>query len=153
MFISDLLTSNALFQKPQMSDIISVPLRHYMKRPKNCSYPDCPTPIVCLRYLGTNYGNKYTPVSTITITNNNELVIKPFHFKKVTFSVMVVSSKQATSFIYGSDYLFKLGLSFLITFIPTNDTNVYITVYNHTSETLYFSPHSLQFYCTTSLTY
>ncbi len=136
-----------------MSDIINVPFRRYMKRSKNFSYPDCPTPIVNLRYLGTNHGNKYSPVSKITVTNNNELVINPFQFKKVTFSVMVVSSKQATSFIYGSDYLFKLGLSFLINFIPTNDTNLYITVYNHTSKTLYFSPHSLQFYCQTILTY
>jgi hypothetical protein len=134
-----------------MNDIINIPLSNVSKKCHVVS--DCPIPVFCLKYVGTKHGDNYKPVPTITVTNNTKLEIKPFHFQKITFSVLVLSSRPATSIIYGTDLIVRLGLSCLITFVPTNDSPLYTIVYNNTPETLSFPSHSLQFYSKTTLTY
>ena len=63
---------------------------------------------------------------------------------------MVVSSLPATSFVYAPELLYRIGLNCTPAFIPTNDTYLFITVYNQTSKPI--ECRNLQFFCTTTLT-
>jgi hypothetical protein len=116
-----------------------------------------PTTILQFRYLG--HHNHFQPnklhntsVNTITIENPKSVQLKPFQSTKILFPVMVLSSLPATSFVYAPERLYRLGLHCIISFIPTNDTFLYITVYNYTNKSIHFKENYLQFYCTTTIT-
>jgi len=135
-----------------MDDILVPPFQYKNIKERKTSH-DCPTYVLRLRYVGNNPYRCNKSLPTITLTNKYLFTILPFQFKKIHFFSMVMSSIPATSFVYGSDLVFRLGLSCIITFIPTNDISLYIIVYNHTNQPLSFPKNSLQFNCTTALTY
>jgi hypothetical protein len=130
-----------------MTDIITVP-PPICKKQRTCYGP---TIILRLKYLGKNPYN--SSLTNITLTNSSAFTIKPLQYKKIFFPVMVISSLPASSFVYAPELLYRLGLHCIVSFIPTNDTCLYTTIYNYTTKTIECQKESLQFYCTTTLTY
>ena len=129
-----------------MNDIITIP-QPIFKMQKTCQ--EQLTTILNLKYIG-NIGKQIPSSSTtITITNPSCFTLEPFQFKKICFPIMVLSSLPASSFVYAPELLYRLGLHCIISVIPTNDTFLYITVYNYTTQSV--KCQNLQFYCTTTL--
>ena len=106
-----------------MDDILVPPFQYKNIKERKTSH-DCPTYVLRLRYVGNNPYRCNKSLPTITLTNKYLFTILPFQFKKIHFFSMVMSSIPATSFVYSSDLVFRLGLSCIITFIPTNDISL-----------------------------
>jgi hypothetical protein len=131
-----------------MKDIITVPPPIFKLQKTSI---DSPTLILQFKYVGKQPHT--SSLTTITITNPNRFSLAPFQSKKIYFPIMVLSSLSASSIVYAPELLYRLGLHCTISVIPTNDTNLYIIVYNHTPQPIEIEKNSLQFYCTTTLSY
>lgn len=53
--------------------------------------------------------------------------------------------------IYGSDFLYRLGITCVINQIPTNDSFLNVTIFNHKSVPITLEKKTLQFTCHTVL--
>jgi hypothetical protein len=132
-----------------MNEDVTVPDPVYMKWPKNYTCQDSPTPVLKIRYEGLS--TPYTNPVLITLTNKSSITIPSCDYAIINFPVLVTTSLPAISILYGNDFLFRHGLTCVINQIPTNDTLLYIKVYNNKSVTSTFEKESLQFICHTVL--
>jgi hypothetical protein len=128
---------------------VTVPTPVYMKWPKNYSCQDSPPPVLKIQYDGLS--PPYTNPVLITLTNKTSVTIPSCDYAIINFPVLVTTSLPAVSILYGNDFLFRLGLTWMINLIPTNDTLLNIKVYNNKPEPLTFEKESLQFTCHTVL--
>lgn len=135
-----------------MNDTIDVPPPIIIKAK---TFHDCPTTLLKIKYVGkpTMHTDIYATSPTITTTNTNSFSIAPYKWDKLTFPIIVLSSLPAITIVHASELVYRLGLHSLTTIIPTNNTFLYITIYNPTTEPITFKKDSLPFYCTTILSY
>lgn len=135
------------------NDTISIPIPVYKKLPPD--QPDCPSPMVLFKYIGNTSFQRttYCCSPSIIISNDDAFTLTPGQFKKIEFNLMIVSSTPATTLVIGSELLFRRGLRFIVTSVPTNNTFLYCVVVNTSSQHLSFEKNSLQFYCTTLFSY
>ena len=125
---------------------VTVPDPVYMKRPKNFSCVDCPTPVLQLRYEGIPRDRQSSTNKTlITLNNPTSFTIQPYCSTTIHFKVFVTTSLPAVTLIYGADFLFRLGLTCRIDKIPTNEMFLHVTVHNNKSTPITFDKESLQF--------
>jgi hypothetical protein len=132
-------------------DDITVPNPVCMKWPKNYSCPDSPTPVLKIQYEGLSIPLPFTNPALVTLTNKTALTIPSCNYAIINFPVLVITSLPAVSIIYGNDFLFRQGLTCVSNQIPTNDTLLYVKVFNHKLVPLTFEKESLQFMCHTVL--
>jgi len=127
------------------NDIV-VPDPVYMKWPKNYSCVDSPAPVLQLRYEGIPKNqHPRTNKALITLTNPTSFTIQANSYVTIHFKVLVTTSLPAVTLIYGSEFLFRLGLSCIINQIPTNDMFLNVTVYNNKSAPIHYDKESVQF--------
>jgi hypothetical protein len=114
---------------------------------------DGPPPTLKIRYEGVF--NQYIcyPYSEaiITLTNDTAFTIEPNQYKKLQFKILVITNVPAVSILYQSSLIFRLGISCVVTQIPTNDIPLHITIFNHCDSTKDIPKDILQFYCHTVL--
>lgn len=140
-----------MFSDMKKDDIITIPDPIYMKRPKNYSCRDRPSPVLQIRYDGLPTTLRSNS-ALITLTNKTEFTIPSCDYATLNFNVLVTTSLPAVTIVYDNDYLlFRHGLTCVINQIPTNDTMLYIKIYNHKSIPSSFEKESLQFTCYTLL--
>jgi hypothetical protein len=132
-------------------DTITIPDPVYMKWPKNYSCQDSPTPVLRINYKGLTNSLRCQNPAMITLSNKTSFTIPSCDYTTIHFNVLVTTSLPAVTLIYGNDFLFRHGLTCVINQIPTNDTLLYVKVYNNKSEALTFPKESLQFTCLTVL--
>ena len=125
---------------------VAIPNPVYMKWPQNYSCVDSPTPVLQQRYEGLfRKQQQHTNAAQITITNPASFTVPPCCYKTIDFKVLVTTSLPAVTLIYGSEFLFRLGLTCVINHIPTNEIFLYVTVYNNKSTSIAVDENSLQF--------
>lgn len=133
-------------------DDITIPEPVYMKWPQFYTCVDSPTPAIKIQYEGQpNLLQSHRFPAIMILTNQTSLTIPACDYAKIYFPILVTTSLPAVSILYGEDFLFRHNLTCLIDPIPTNNTFLYITVYNHKSEPVTFAKESLQFHCHTVL--
>jgi hypothetical protein len=133
-----------------MNDII-IPSPVYMKWPKNLTCVDSPTPVLQIKYEGLSITKSSTNFALLTLTNKSDFTIQPKSYATVNFDILVRTSLPAVSILYGSDFLFRHGITCVVNMIPTNDAMLHIKIYNHKSVPTTFDKKSLQFTCHTVL--
>ena len=133
---------------------ITIPEPVYIKRPTNYSCNDSPTPVLQIRYEGLL--DNLPPLTNknlmITLSNFTSFTVLPRSYATLSLNVLVITSLPAVTTIYGSDFIFRHGLTCVINQIPTNDSVLNVTVYNHKSISSTFEKKSLQFIAHTVLT-
>lgn len=132
-------------------DDITVPRPVCMKQPTNFSCVDSPKPVLRIRYecILTVPHSSNTPL--ISLTNENSFTVPSCNFATIYFNVFVTTSLPAVTLIYGNDFLFRQSLTCVINPIPSNDTLLNVTVYNHKPTAVTFAKETLQFTCHTIL--
>jgi hypothetical protein len=133
------------------NDII-IPLRHYEEYPKNFTSIDGPRPVFTIEYFGLiKQISQRTDPALISITNEEQFTIKPLQSKTLTFNTIIFTSIEARSLVYADNLLYRYGLTYDVSNIPTNDTFLFIKIYNTLSTPLTFVKHMLSFNCLTIL--
>jgi len=133
-------------------DDISIPEPIFMKWPENYTCVDSPAPVLQIQYEGLPPDFKCrTSTTLLTLTNKSSLTIKPCRYATIHFNVLVKTSLPAITMIYGSDFLYRLGITCVINQIPTNDSFLNVTIFNHKSVPITLEKKTLQFTCHTVL--
>jgi hypothetical protein len=127
-------------------DDITIPEPTYMKWPKNYTCVDSPTPVLRIQYEGLPASLRpRANTALLTLTNTSSFTIRPCRYATLHFNILVKTSLPAVTILYGNDFLFRQGITCVINQIPTNDTMLNITIYNHKSVPVTFEKESLQF--------
>jgi hypothetical protein len=92
-------------------DDITVPDPVYMKRPKNFSCQDSPTPVLKIQYEGlSNTTLPHRNPAFITLTNKKEFTIPSCNYAIIHFPVLVITSLPAVSTVYFIVMIFYLEM-------------------------------------------
>jgi hypothetical protein len=137
-------------QKHKMS-IITIPPPVISKLPENYTEVDCPPPILKVHILG-NYNKTNFNDTIINLFNTTTYTIPAFSFQTIYFNNLILTSLPAICCLYGSKYIFKLGLSHTPKLFQTNDCHPNITLYNFTTSTVVLPPNSIQVICNIIIT-
>lgn len=127
---------------------IDVPVPQYKKA---LTSNDHPTPVLQIKYTGSPPYGEYRPnSSTITLYYPHSLTLNPLETITISFPILIETSLPCLTIIYGSQILFRHGLTCNITISHSNEPLIHPTrLYNFTDKLLTFPPHSLTFNCLT----
>lgn len=132
-----------------MKHVVAVPLKP--PRPLTRTSCDCPSKVFLIKEYQSNKrpepGNK-----TYNIFNTHSFVCAAKEVKTVMLNNTFVTSMPAKCLIYGSQYLYKQGLSCHPNILPTNDSYLHISIFNHTNSSINIKSNSLHFLCTIIIT-
>jgi hypothetical protein len=130
---------------------ITIPSPQYKSR-KNRTENDHPTPIVKINYVGSPQSPAYRHFAhnrpNITLIYPHSITIQPFEKQTIYFPVLVESSLPTQSIIYGTDLLFRYGLTSQITIIPS-DSLLFTVIKNNMNKPLSIPKNRLSFNCLT----
>lgn len=127
---------------------INVPMPKYKIQKESTDHP---IPVLKIKYIGSPpYGQCYMDnMKTITLYYPHPLTLQSGQKKTLIFPVLVETSLPCLSIIYGTELLFRIGLTCNITMNNTNDSLLSTIVYNYSDKLITFPPNSLSFYCLT----
>lgn len=131
-----------------MKHIVSVPEPQMLPQPKTSA--DCPFKVYLINTY-PSYTRSVAGVKTFDIYYSKIFVCEAQKTQRLYFDKTFVTSLPAKCLVYGSQYLYRHGLSYAPTIISTNDTYVNIIIFNHTCETIILNPNMLHFHCTVIL--
>ena len=131
---------------------ISIPLPNYKKYPKNFTSHDCPRCVLTITYLGlaTHIFQPRDPALR-RLENEERFTIEPFQYKTLTFNTIIFTSIKARSVLFANDLLYRHGLTYVVSNIPTNDTFLFIKIFNPLPVSKTFEKNTLSFTCLTLL--
>jgi hypothetical protein len=132
-----------------MDDNVFIPKPHFKKQPRTST--DCPRPVLSIKYFGKPTISFHQPKNLIYLSNEEKFTIEPLQYKILTFHTIVFTSINARSLVYAEDLLHRHGLTFTVNNMPTNDTFLFIEIFNTLSVSKTFEKDSLQFNCLTLL--
>jgi hypothetical protein len=124
--------------------VIPIPSCHVRKTQTSC---DCPSKVFYINYYMSSK-QSFAGIKTIDLYNQYSITLKPYEKMILYFEETIITSLPATCILYGSQFLYKLGISYKVNLLQTNDTYLNIIIFNHTPKTLNFEPNSLNFICT-----
>lgn len=127
---------------------INVPTPHYkIERESN----DHPVPVLKIKYIGSccPYYEYKENRDEINLFYPHDITIGPLETKILNFPVTVQTSIPCVSIIYGSQLIFRFGLTCKISIMPTNDAFLSTTVYNYTNKTITLPKNMFSVHCLT----
>jgi len=83
----------------------------------------------------------------LTISNEYLFVIPSFNSCIITFNIIISTSLPGTCIIFPDNLLRKRGILTTISTVPTNDTYLYISLFNNTDRAITVKKNSIQFEC------
>lgn len=113
---------------------IQIPSPQYVKKPKNFTSHDCPTKTFHSRVISSQ-SSYFVKKKDNTIHLRNELphIIPPHSYYTIVFDAVIVTSLPTLCILFSDDFLHRLGLSFNINILHTNDNYLHISLYNYSS--------------------
>jgi hypothetical protein len=113
---------------------------------------DHPVPIFKIKYIGSppSYTKYHHEDREILLKYPKQITFTPYQTQQLDFPIQIeTSSLYCHTIIYGSDLLYRQGLTCEITKARTNDSFLSVKVHNLRNKTLKFLPFTLVFNCIT----
>ena len=107
---------------------------------------DCPTPLFKLIELNGKQIKQLSIHKAIQLFNEESFTLAKHEIRTLYFNRIFITSKPTLCLIYGEPFLYKRGISYKISVLPTNNSNCSVIICNHSNKTLFFREHDLCFY-------
>lgn len=136
------------FSDKMKKSTIKIPVTRLTKKPKvTC---DCPTKVFQIKSWAST-DNSMTGIKSLDLFNSRTITLKPKETRNIIFEKTIITSLPAICILYGSQFLYKLGISYEINVIQTNDTYANIFLHNHTRKIIHLPPNHLHVICSVVL--
>ncbi len=130
-------------------DKVKIPPLVHEKYPLN--YTECgsgrPT-ILHIKVLGS-FNSSWTRFenNTLHCYNENVYVIKANTCQTIAFPLTIITSLPALCLITCNSWIYYKNLTYMVNSMPTNDSYLYISLFNYTKESITLNPFDLQLTC------
>jgi len=119
-----------------------------VKKPRTSC--DCPSTVFVIKENNSDQIKEriYKGNKTLYLTNTMSLTLKPKEIKTIYFCSSITTSLPAICIMFGSEFLYKQGISYKINHVRSNDVYPHINICNHTTKTIQIAQKQLTFMCT-----
>lgn len=90
--------------------------------------------------------------TTIYLYNQNDYIINANTCQTIAFPVTVITSLPALCLLTCNSFIYNKGLSYMINTLPSNDSYLYVSLFNYTSRPIVLYSNELQVTCKVVLT-
>ncbi len=130
-------------------DIIEIPPLIYKNYPPDYTECDCGRPAVFeIRVIGS-WNETWTRIenNTIHLYNENKYVISPNTCQTIAFPVTIVTSLPALCMLTCNSWIYRKNLTYMVNTLPSNDSYLFVSLFNYTQESITLNPFDLQVTC------
>ena len=120
---------------------IEIPVKQVKKTRTSC---DCPSTVFLICNI-EHLKKHMKGIKTLDLFNSHSFILQPLQIKIIFFNNTLITSLPAVCLLYGSQYLYKKGISYKINLIKTNDNYLNIIIWNHTKQPINVNKNELHF--------
>jgi hypothetical protein len=121
------------------------------KQPENYTECDCGgrSPIFETKLIGPldKLFYRFENLNTIHFYNDKKYFLQPNSCKTIAFPVTILTSLPAESLLTCNSWIYTKNITTMINAIPTNDSYVYVTIFNYSTDIIEINPFDLQVTC------
>ena len=127
---------------------VTIPPLIQLPAPKNYTEIDSVAPVFYHRLVhNLDKNNLHVAQNTLYFSNEKSYTVLPNTCQTIGFPITVITSLPTVCVLTSSSFIYRLGLSYSINIVHSNDIYLHMTVINFTSRKIIIEPYQLQIIC------